>query len=128
MRLIKSSKGSSVLASRIPRLTSFFILASRFLRWLRNHLLAKKNNNNCPTVRNQFIPRKSQKVLLVGPQNGLVLLGVGTPEDIVQVQDDILPPVADNDKETALLFLHNCQHLEHRSGLGGESLPERHFG
>ena len=31
---MNSSNGSSVLASRIPRLTSFLIFASRFFRWL----------------------------------------------------------------------------------------------
>ena len=114
VRLIKSSKGSST-GIGLSNLALDFLLDFSFalLPMTAKPVVSQENNKNCPVIRDQFIPRKSEKVLFVSPQDGLVLLGVGTPENIVQVQDDVLPPVADNNKETALLFLYDCQYLEH---------------
>lgn len=50
-------------------------------------------------------PGKAEQFMLIGPQDGFVLLGVGTAQNVVQVQNDILSSVADDHKEGALLLL-----------------------
>lgn len=50
-------------------------------------------------------PGEAEELMLVGPQHGFVLLGVGAAQNVVQVQNHILSSVADDDKKRALLLL-----------------------
>jgi hypothetical protein len=48
---------------------------------------------------------EAQQLVLVGPEDRLVCLEVGSLKNVVQVDDDILLTVADDYEETALVFL-----------------------
>ena len=49
---------------------------------------------------------KAQQLILVCPEYALVQLDVHVKQNMVEVDNDVLLPVADNDEETALLLLH----------------------
>lgn len=51
------------------------------------------------------IPSKVQQLVLVRPENRLVLLDVDARHDVVQPHNHIFAVVADNDEEASLLFL-----------------------
>ena len=51
------------------------------------------------------VAREAQEVLLVGPQQLLVVLDVNARHDVVKVDDDIFGAVADDDDEAPLLLL-----------------------
>jgi hypothetical protein len=48
---------------------------------------------------------EAEQLVLVRPQNRLVQLDVDVQQDVVEVDDDVLLPVADDDEEASLLFL-----------------------
>jgi hypothetical protein len=48
---------------------------------------------------------EAEQLVLIRPQNRLVQLDVDVQQDVVEVDDDVLLPVADDDEEAPLLFL-----------------------
>lgn len=92
-----------MFASRIPRLISFLILISRFLRWL----LSKLRQYGSSTKGESSLPRESKKLVLVRPEDRLVLLHIHTGHDVMQMHDDILGPISNHYDKASLLFLYS---------------------
>lgn len=50
---------------------------------------------------------EAEQFVLVGPEDGFVLLRVGVAEDVVEIQDYIFTSIADDNKEGPLLLLYD---------------------
>jgi len=64
---------------------------------------------------------EAEQLVLVGPENGFVLLRVGAAKNVVEVQDYIFASIADDDKEGPLLLLYGMG-LDLASTLGRERI------
>lgn len=53
-----------------------------------------------------LVPSKSKKLVLISPQNRLVMFNIGIRHDMVQIDNRVFRAIANHNEETSLLFLH----------------------